>query len=109
MLRSAYYYTFSGDIKCRYDQKLKIIDNVDPYSIPSHELVQDVSIVPNVTMMDLVNYLILTHSFYTGQQFKAYKSLQAYKQYEAGSVQSIVAKQINAESFVVVSKVNKST
>lgn len=56
--------------------------------------------------MDMVNYLILTHSFYTGQQLKAYKSLQAYKYYEAGFVQDVMAKRMNENYFVIVGKVS---
>ncbi|KAJ8975117.1 hypothetical protein NQ317_003598 [Molorchus minor] len=50
--------------------------------------------------MDMVNYLILTHNFYTGQQLKAYKSLQAYKYYEAGFVK-VLAKKVHENAFVV--------
>lgn len=105
MFRSAYYSTLEGDVKCRYDKKIEIIDNFDPYAIPPGECDLHVYKLPNITMMDLVNYLILTHSYYTGQQLKAYKSLQAFKQYESGSIQAIMAKQINNEAFVVISKV----
>lgn len=105
MSRSTYYTTLTGDVKCRYDKKIEIIDNVDPYAILPEECRADIYKLPNITMMDLVNYLILTHSFYTGLQLKAYKSLQAYKHAESGSVQGIFAKQINDEAFVVIGKV----
>nr|CAH7723786.1 unnamed protein product [Callosobruchus chinensis] len=36
--------------------------------------------------MDILSYLVLTHSFYTKDQKKAYKSLQAYKYFESGFV-----------------------
>lgn len=105
MNRSQYYLTLSGDVKCRYDQKMEIIDNIDPYAVPVRECNLDVFKIPNIGMMDLVNYLILSHSYYTGQQLKAYKSLQAYRQYEAGSVQEVLAKQVNDEAFIVIAKV----
>ncbi|CAG9772931.1 unnamed protein product [Ceutorhynchus assimilis] len=104
MYRSDYYLSLSGDVKCRYNRKMEIIDNVDPYAIPVEECKLDLYKLPNITMMDLVNYLILSHSFYTGQQLKAYKSLQAYKQFEAGSVQGVLAKQFNDDAFVVIAK-----
>lgn len=75
-------------------------------------LLKDVSVdlhtLPEVTLIDLVNYLILTHSFYTGQQMKAYKGLNAYKYYESGLVQEVKAKKMNDKSFVVVGKVSIS-
>ncbi|XP_057651515.1 uncharacterized protein LOC130891040 isoform X2 [Diorhabda carinulata] len=79
--------------------------NIYPYAIPVKECSLDMYKVPNITMMDLVNFLILSHSFYTGQQLKAYKSLQAYKQFEAGSVQELWVKQVNDEAIVVIAKV----
>lgn len=106
MSRSIYYSNLNGDVKSRYDEKLKIIDNIDPYLLSPHELSLNVSDLPNITLMDLVNYLILSSSFYTGQQLKAYKSLQAYKHYESGAVLTILAKQINADAFVIIGKVS---
>lgn len=107
MERSAYYQSLPLDIKGRYDQKVKIIDDIDPYLLEFN--VQDLmslpSSFPEISMMDMVNYFILTHSFYTGQQMKAYKSLQAFKFYESGLVQNIYAKRVNETAFVVVGKV----
>lgn len=105
MACSEYYLSLKGDVKSRYDSKLGIIDNVDPYSLGASELTSNLSFLPSVSIMDMVNYLILTHSFYTGQQLKAYMSLQAYKYYEAGFVVEVLAKRIN-ENFVVVGKVS---
>lgn len=105
MSRSTYYLTLSGDIKYRYDQKLKVIGDVDPYSLLPHELRFPVLNLPIITMIDLTDYLIFTHSFYTKQQLKAHKSLQAFKLYEAGAVLQIQAKKMNHQAFVVLSKV----
>lgn len=79
---SAYYPNLSGDIKSRYDQKIEIIDNIDPYALSDKELFFSVKELPNVTIMDM----ILSHTYYTGEQLKACKSLQAYKYYESGFV-----------------------
>lgn len=106
MARSEYYLSLKGDVKSRYDSKLKIIDNVDPYSLGAYELTSNLSFLPTVSIMDMVNYLILTHSFYTGEQLKAYKSLKAYKYYEAGFVVEVLAKRMNENAFVVVGKVS---
>lgn len=106
MAWSEYYLSLKGDVKLRYESKLKIIDNIDPYSLGASELTNNLSFLPTVSIMDMVNYLIITHSFYTGQQLKAYKSLQAYKYYEAGFVIEVLAKRINENSFVVVGKVS---
>nr|CAI5827397.1 unnamed protein product [Callosobruchus analis] len=52
--------------------------------------------------MDIIAYLVFTSSFYTSQQMKAYKSLQAYKYFEAGFVHKCGAIKIN--NFMVVSQ-----
>ncbi|VEN56962.1 unnamed protein product [Callosobruchus maculatus] len=83
MSRSEYYSSLSGDIKLRCDEKMKLTDGVDPYALRIDELSEDVSFLPAVKIVDLMNYLVLTHCFYTGQQMKAYKSLQAFEYYEA--------------------------
>lgn len=81
MVGSAYYQSLPLDNKSRYDQKVKIIDDTDPYLLEfsPQDLMSIPSSFPEISIMDMVNYFILTHSFYTGQQIKAYKSLQAFK------------------------------
>ncbi|KAJ8979719.1 hypothetical protein NQ317_015543 [Molorchus minor] len=104
---SKYYLSLKGDVKSRYDAKIQLIDNVDPYSLGANELNRSLSFLPTVSIMDMVNYLFLTHSFYTGQQLlKAYKSLQAYKYYEVGFVKEVLAKKVHENAFVVVGKVS---
>ncbi|KAJ8957307.1 hypothetical protein NQ317_010645 [Molorchus minor] len=102
---SKYYLSLKGDVKSRYDAKIQLIDNVDPHSLGANELNRNLSLLPTVSIIDMVNYLIFTHSFYTGQQLKplkAYKSLQAYKYYEAGFVKEVLAKKVHENAFVVV-------
>lgn len=105
MERSEYYQSLSPETKARYEVKLKIIDGKDPYILQDLSS-QVLSILPEVTMMDMVNHLILTHSYYTGENLKAFKSLQAYK-YESGFIH-VQAKQINENAFVVTGRVKHS-
>ena len=67
----------------------------------AHELSGNLEELPEISTMDLVNYLILTHSFYTGKQLKAYNSLEAYKFVEAGFVQALKFKKIEGYYVVV--------
>lgn len=107
MSRSTYYFTLGGDVKARYEQKIKVIGDIDPYSLLPHELSFPIRDLPKVTTIDLVDYLILTHSFYTKQQLKAHKSLQAFKNFEAGAILHITAKKMTDAAFVILSKVRK--
>ena len=62
--------------KRRYLQKVSLV-GVDPASIPSDQF--DPECLPSIEATDLVSYLVLDTSYYTKQQFKCYKSLEAYK------------------------------
>ena len=56
---------------------------------------------------DLLCYLVLETSYYTNEQFKAFKSLEAYNQMVSGFVTSVQGKEI-ADKIVVVAKVRHS-
>ena len=45
--------------------------------------------LPPIESIDLVSYLVLETSYYTKEQVKAFKSLQAYNQLLAGFEQSV--------------------
>ncbi|XP_045213619.2 uncharacterized protein LOC123564267 [Mercenaria mercenaria] len=70
--------------KVRYDEKLKILGGCDPYEIVSWST--DVSLLPPVTYIDIVNYLLWTPSVYTKDELKSYKGLEAYNQFVNGWV-----------------------
>ena len=75
-----------SDVLLRYSDKIAAINHFDPYTIPKEVFSTDLSVLPNVTVVDIIYYFILTRSFYTGQQMKAYKSLEAYQFVTAGFV-----------------------
>ncbi|KAJ8910131.1 hypothetical protein NQ315_003502 [Exocentrus adspersus] len=87
-------------------KKIDLINGIDPYTPGRDRVKANLDSVPDVTIMDMVNYLILSHSFYADQQMKAYKSLEAYKFYEAGFVQDVFGEKINENAWVVIGKVN---
>ena len=89
-----------GDI----NKKISLV-GVDPASIPSDRFDQEC--LPSIEATDLVNYLVLETSYYTKQQFKCYKSLEAYNQMMSGFVTSVLGK-IIAGRHVVVGKVRHS-
>ena len=63
------------NVKRRYVEKIAEI-GVDPVTIPDEQF--DTECLPPIEAMDLLSYLVLETSFYTKEQFKAYKSLEAY-------------------------------
>lgn len=84
--------------------KLNLIGGLDPFTLNDSQLSYNVNGIPPITYMDIVAYL-LTHSYYTNEQMKTFKSLQAYKYFESGFVIKIGTKIVN-DIFVVVGKVS---
>ena len=58
-----YFETLSGEVRKRYLEKIKIINNCDPFMMKTHELSDNLEELPEISTMNLVNYSILTHSF----------------------------------------------
>ena len=84
----------------RYLEKTKDIGN--PYLFADSAFSDDS--LPPMLSTDIFNYLVLTTSFCTPGRFKAYKSLDAYKYFTSGFVNS-VAGRLLGDNFVVVGKV----
>ena len=73
----------------RYQVKIAIIGGQDPYKVPAQSMSKDFKILPSISYPDIVNYLIFNPSPFTKEDFKAYKGLDAYKQYTDGYVREI--------------------
>ena len=72
---SEYCKSLDENVKRRYLEKVAVVA-VDPVTIPDEQFTSEC--LPPVEATDLLSYLVLETSFYTKQQFKAYKSLEAY-------------------------------
>ncbi|KAJ8910557.1 hypothetical protein NQ315_008942 [Exocentrus adspersus] len=95
------------DVDERYKMKTKLINDVDPYTLKDGELSLIVDDLPKIEFVDIMAYLVFTHSFYTKEQIKAYKSLQSYKYFESGFVIKLCTKIIN-DFVVLLGKVKHS-
>lgn len=91
-------------VKDRYKKKISCI-GIDPFIIPESTL--DTECLPPVESIDLVSYLVCETSHYTQDQFKAWRSLQAYNHMVSGFINSVQGIGI-AEKFVVLGKVRHS-
>jgi hypothetical protein len=67
-------------VKKRYIEKISFI-RVDPYCI---DFKNSEKILPPVSLIDIYNYFVLKKSAYTGEQLKAYKSLESYNFFISG-------------------------
>ena len=101
---SDYAASLESHVKLRYLQKISAV-GVDPASIPCDQFGPEC--LPPIEQSDLFSYLVLQTSFYTNDQFKNYKSLEAYNQVVSGFVASVQGKVISGK-YVVVAKVRHS-
>ena len=72
---SEYCVKLEDSVKRRYLEKIAEV-GVNPVTIPDQQF--GMECLPPIEAMDLLSYLVLETSFYTKEQFKAYKSLEAY-------------------------------
>lgn len=101
---SEYCKKLDNHVKRRYLEKIAEV-GVDPVTIPDEQFNSDC--LPPIEAMDLLSYLVLETSFYTKQQFKAYKSLEAYNFMVSGFITSIQGCIVSGK-HVVVGKVRHS-
>ena len=101
---SSYAKNLESHVQERYLKKISVV-GVDPVAIPSEQFSSEC--LPPIEVSDLLSYLVLETSYYTNQQFKAFKSLEAYNQMVSGFVALVQGKEI-AGKIVVVGKVRHS-
>ena len=107
--------SLQGEVKKRYLSKLKAIDDLDPYEIPRKDWDTDaskgkldVNIFPGITYPDIVIYLSNTPSPYSLEDFKAYKSLEAFNYYNNGWVKDVKMKAVQEDVRIVSARVKEN-
>ena len=103
-LLSEYSKKLDSRVKRRYIEKISVI-GIDPATLWHAKL--DPECLPPIEASDLLSYLVLDTSYYTAQQFKALKSLEAYNQMVSGFITCVQGKVI-AGKYVVLAKVRHS-
>ncbi|CAC5396060.1 unnamed protein product [Mytilus coruscus] len=86
--------------KARYEGKLQLIDDEDPYEMTASMFSEDVKLLPKITYPDIVNYLVFSPSPYTSDDLKSYKGLEAYNQFVCGWVRDKATQVINNKCLV---------
>ena len=88
----------------RYKEKIKYIGDLDPYDLPPQSLSKDPKTLPSIEYPDIVNYFIFKPCPFTKDDLKAYKGLDAYKQFLMGWVRDISSK-VAGDKCIVRAKV----
>lgn len=86
MEESDYFGGLNGLARARYQEKVLKYIGYDPYTLKKNDFSVNLSDLPPVTAMDITSYLVLQTSFYTAEQMKAFKSLDAYNYFICGWV-----------------------
>lgn len=98
--KSPYYERLSGDVKDRYDEKIRKCGGTDPYTIKPKNLSLNPKDFPQITIYDITEYMIHSVSSYTKKFFENYKGTEAYKFFESGFVINIGSKRDNNLAIV---------
>lgn len=86
------------DVLLRYTQKVQqYCAGSDPYKLAE----SNDPLPRNLHYFDIQNYCIEKDSSYTHESFRSFKTLEAFKLYESGWVQSIICKAITTGSIIV--------
>ena len=101
---SEYGTALESHVKLRYLKKISVL-GIDPFIIPCEEF--NPECLPPIEQSDLFGYLVLQTSYYTNDQFKNYRSLEAYNQVVSGFVASVGGRIISGK-YVVAAKVRHS-
>ncbi|XP_070384023.1 uncharacterized protein [Dermacentor albipictus] len=105
----AYYAGLIGSARERYQEKVKLCDDVDPYTLrPGADTTMDVNAFPEVSHGDIVNYLVFSSNFTTLEEMKAYKSLESHNYFTSGWVKTLSAKRLQGEKVLLLGEVNHS-
>nr|CAI5833843.1 unnamed protein product [Callosobruchus analis] len=92
------------DVAERYEKTTKIIGGLDPLQLDRAALSCSADNFPAVSNVDIISYLVFSTSYYTKQQMKAYKSLEAFKYFEAGFVSDCGVLKIGPAYALVLAK-----
>ena len=97
---SDYFRSLDPPARKRYEEKIKFIDNLDPYIIDNKNFTYDIKDFPTISYPDIVNYLVFGTSPFSAEDMKAYKSLEAYNQVLEGWVIDVKALTTSTVSLV---------
>ncbi|XP_049524012.1 uncharacterized protein LOC125945767 [Dermacentor silvarum] len=106
---AGYYSELVGSARVRYEEKVRMCDGMDPYTLrPGVDTTMDVNVFPEVTHGDIVNYLVYSSSFVTREEMKAFISMEAHNYFTSGWVRSLSAMRLQDEKVLLLGEVNHS-
>lgn len=102
----SYFDELVGPTRARYKSKVEMCGGVDPYTVRvGTDATADADLLPGTSHVDIINYLVLSTSYVSLQEMKAYKSLEAHNYFTSGWVRSVTAMRVPSKRVVVLSEV----
>ena len=87
--------------KHRYQEKLKLINDIDPYETLREDWTDDVDLWPCTSYINVGMYLLFSPSPYTQEDLENYKSLECYQRFLAGWVRDVLVKAVEDKRVVM--------
>ncbi|KAH6941106.1 hypothetical protein HPB50_013587 [Hyalomma asiaticum] len=98
-----------GPMQACYKEKVGMCDGVNPYHLHiSEDASSDTEVLPATTYADIINYLVLSMSYVTLNEMKAYKSLEVHNYITSIWVRSITVKRMPSGLIIVLGEVSHS-
>lgn len=102
---SSYADTLNGGDKKRYEEKIALCDG-DPYLMDLSEFSLDEDSYPRVGLVEISDYLVLSTSFISKKQMKAFRSLEAHNYVTSGCVNKPRTKCVRSNRVLAISEVS---
>ena len=93
----------------RYIQLINRYIGRDPYLMKMSEFSSETKDLPAIEGIDIANYLVIQTSYFTKQQMKAYKSMEAYNFFVCGWVHNLGTKRLEDGYCLVFARVSLSS
>ena len=87
-MASSYRDTLDSSDRVRYDAKLSLIGNRDPYAFEQSDWTDDVSLLPSTTYIDIMNYLVFCRVHIQCRIYEHRQTLDPYNQFVCGWVRA---------------------
>lgn len=94
-----------GEELKRYEEKIVLCKNVDPYTLDLDSTHEVPSLYPRITYGHLYNYIVFTKSYATQNQMMNFTSLNCYNNFTSGLVQAIRVLKLGDDLRLIVAQV----
>jgi len=99
--------TLSGFDLERYEAKVRVCKNVDPYELPEAECSSDISLWPKISDVDRIDYFVYRMKFCSKESMKALKAIDAHNFFTSGHVSpNLLVKEVSPELVVTLGTVS---